>query len=73
MGRTTEVKVKKSSNEEIVYTLTDGTKLRVRPIIIRIDRSLNKFNPAGEPIYQIQLGSMIQTDVPRRLKRGGKP
>jgi len=72
MGRTTEVKVKHASADEIVYTLSDGTKLRLRPLIMRIDRSLSRFNPSGEPIYQVQTGTILITEVPRRLKRKKK-
>jgi len=69
MGQSVEVKVTKASADEIVYTLSDGTRLRVRPLIIRIDRSLNHYNPTGEPLYQVQAGTIVQTDVPKRLKK----
>ena len=69
IGRTVEVKVKKVSAESIVLTLSDGTSLLLKPVIMGIARSAKMYNPLGEPIYQINVGLMIQTKVPPRLKR----
>lgn len=69
MGKKTEVKIKKASVDEIVYMLDDGTKLRLRPVIALAERSLNRYTPQGDPLYQINVGLIIQTDVPRKLKR----
>jgi len=71
LGPTVSLVVKKASAEDIVYTLSDGSKLKLRPIIFDVRRSLNKYNPAGEPIYQVQTGLIVQTEVPKRLKRKG--
>lgn len=69
LGRKVAVSVKKVSAEEIVYTLSDGTKLKLRPVLVNIERSLSKYNPLGDPIYQIGTGLILQTEVPKRLKR----
>jgi hypothetical protein len=69
MGRTVTLAVKKSSAEEIIYTLSDGAKLKLKPIIISIERSKDNFNPQGEPLYQINAGFFMQTAVPKKLKR----
>jgi hypothetical protein len=71
MGKKVSVKVKSSSADEIVYTLSDGTKLTLRPVLMNIERSLNKFNPLGDPIYQLGTGLVMQTVVPKKLKRKG--
>jgi hypothetical protein len=71
LGKTVSVTVKSSTAEDIIYSLSDGTKLRLRPVIISIERSKQKFNPSGEPIYQIQAGLIMQPSVPKKLKRKG--
>lgn len=69
LGRTEAVTVKKGADDEINMTLSDGAKLKMKPIIMGIERSLGKYNPAGEPVYQIQAGFAIHISVPKRLKR----
>jgi len=69
LGRKVAVATKKASAEEIVLTLTDGTKLQLKPLIFGIERSLEKYNPQGDPIYQVNVALVIQPIVPRRLKR----
>jgi hypothetical protein len=34
-----------------------------------LERSVEKFNPMGDPIYQINVGIMIMPRVPRKLKQ----
>jgi hypothetical protein len=69
LGKSVPVTVKKASAEEIVLTLSDGTKLQLKPVVMGIERSVEKFNPMGDPIYQINVGIMIMPRVPRKLKQ----
>jgi len=71
MGRKVSVTVKRASAEQIVYTLSDGTKLTLRPVLMNIERSLSKYNPLGDPIYQLGTGLIMQTVVPKKLKKKG--
>ena len=73
LGKTVSVTVKNFTAEDITYSLSDGTKLKLRPVIISIDRSTQKFNPSGEPIYQIQAGIIMQPIVAKKLKQKAKP
>jgi hypothetical protein len=68
IGRTVTVSVKKVSPESMELTLSDGTKLDLKPIILGIERSAEKYNPMGDPIYQVNIGLMISPKVPRKLK-----
>lgn len=72
LGKTVPVSVKSATAEEIVMTLSDGTKLHIRPVVMTIERSLSKYNPAGDPLYQFNVGMMVVTNVPKRLKRVSK-
>jgi hypothetical protein len=69
IGRKVTVTVKKASVEDVVLSLSDGTKLHLKPVVMSIERSLKKYNAAGEPIYQISVGLMVNTTVPPRLKK----
>lgn len=72
LGKRVSLTVKKASGEELVYTLSDGTKLRLKPVIMGIERSVNKYVQSGDPLYQINAGLIVQTIVPKRLKRAVK-
>lgn len=72
LGRKVEVTVRKASAEKLVLSLSDGTELHLRPLVAGIERSLEKYNPAGEPIYQVNVALMVQAKVPPRLKRKSK-
>jgi hypothetical protein len=72
LGRTVPVTVKKGSDDDVTLSLSDGTKLKMKPVVIGIERSLGKYNAMGEPIYQIQAGFIMQFTVPKSLKRKAK-
>ena len=72
LGRTVEVTVKKASAEKIVLHLSDGSVLDLRPMVVSIERSVEKYNQAGDPIYQVNVALLVQPKVPRRLKRKSK-
>ena len=69
MGRKVPLSVKKASANEIIYTLSDGTKLKLMPVLMSIERSKDKYTPQGEPLYQINAGFFMQTAVPKKLMR----
>ena len=50
-------------------SLSDGTKVQLKPVVMGIERSLGKYNPLGDPIYQINIGMLLVTTVPRKLKK----
>lgn len=72
IGKTVEVTVRKASAETVDLTLSDGTVLQVRPVVMNVVRSKEKFNPLGEPIYNVNIGMVIHTKVPPRLRRKKK-
>jgi hypothetical protein len=69
LGRTAPVTVTRGTDQQIKLSLSDGTTLKMKPLIISIDRSLGKYNALGEPIYQIQAGFVMQLTVPKKFKR----
>jgi len=62
--------VKEEWNE---YDLEDGTKLKVKLILVDVLR-LPDYNPLGEPLYQIMSQNVLKTTyVPDELKKKTKP
>jgi hypothetical protein len=58
---TTEVDVVESKETWSEYRLTDGTVLRVKPIMIEISRVDDPDGTNGEPVYNMR--STLITDV----------
>jgi hypothetical protein len=70
MGRTVKLENRRISRDEgLVYKLSDGSTVTMIPILATVERSLSKYNAAGDPIYQFQAGFVVKVDVPKRLKR----
>ena len=51
------------------YQLSDGTKMRIRPIVIEVVRLPNKFDDKGNPAYTITSGMIHSLESPRKLKK----
>ena len=68
LGHVVDVSVKGFSADFIEMTLLDGTKLELTPVVFGIKRSTEKFNPLGDPIYQLNIGFTITPKVPKKLK-----
>ncbi len=63
------VEVTSSVENWSVYTLADGTIVRVKPIIAEFIKVIGKFNEEGEPIYMMKGGMVPSLRVPKRLMR----
>ena len=68
-GETIPVAIKESSETWSVITLEDGTLLRIRPVIVEVERAMGKFTEDGSPVYMIKSGMIIDTKSPDKLKR----
>jgi hypothetical protein len=66
LAGTTEVEVVEARETWSEYRLTDGTVLRVKPIMIAISRVEDRDATNGEPVYNMR--STLITDV-RGVKR----
>jgi len=73
VGRTVSVSVKSAAEHEILFTLADGTKLYAKVVPNGVVRSLEKYNPNGDPVYVVQAGLLLRTEVPKKLRRRVKP
>ena len=62
------LEIKKSEERWSEFELSDGSLIRVRPIMIEARRLKGKYNPNGEPIYEIKQGLIVDVRVPDNLK-----
>lgn len=69
IGKTVSIPIKSTKEAESIFTLSDGTTLYARVVITEIQRSKTKYQPNGEPIYQVGGGIALRADVAKKLKR----
>jgi hypothetical protein len=51
------------------FTLSDGTVLRAKAVVLDVKKMLGQYNQEGEPIYEMQLTMVSQARVPDELKK----
>jgi hypothetical protein len=66
-GPTQQRKIKKSKVMASEFSLNDGTKLLVTPLVSDIRRAVKQYNEKGEPMYFLTMGNTIVTKAPKRL------
>lgn len=52
-----------------VYTLEDGTVLKIKTILGNVARLVDRYKPDGEPIYILGVGGVPMLEVPVELRR----
>ena len=55
-----------------IYSMEDGSTLKMRTIVAEIIRVDGEFNQAGEPIYTVKSTAILNVEVPGNLKLGKK-
>ena len=63
-----EVEVESSSETWSQYSLTDGTKVKAKLVLLDVVR-LDAFDESGEPLYQFQFQNIIGVVAPDTLKK----
>jgi hypothetical protein len=53
------------------FTLSDGTVLRAKAVVLDVRKMLGQYNQEGDPIYEMQLTMVSQAKVPDDLKKNG--
>ena len=56
-----EIEMLEAKENWSIYRLTDGTTLRIKPVMIAVFRAEGQQGPAGEPVYNMK--STVITDV----------
>lgn len=52
-----------------LYSLEDGTKLRMRMVVAQVIRLEGEYTADGDPIYVINSTNVVVADVPEHLKK----
>jgi hypothetical protein len=68
-GETQQRKIKRATITDSVFTLSDKTKLFVRPVVSDIRRAVDQYNQFGQPLYFLTLGYSIVTKAPKSLQK----
>ncbi|OFW43586.1 MAG: hypothetical protein A3J29_18810 [Acidobacteria bacterium RIFCSPLOWO2_12_FULL_67_14b] len=64
-----EVEVTETAERWSELTLSDGTVLRIKPVVLSVIRLENTFDNDGNPIYQVKTNQVMSTNVPENLKK----
>jgi hypothetical protein len=54
------------------FALDDGNTLRIKPVLVDVQRLKGQSTPDGKPAYVLQLGWLVATDVPVTKKKKKK-
>jgi len=65
-----EVDFENEKEEWNVYKLADGSKLKVKLVLVNVVRSRDQYDSLGNPIYSITSQNIIKVlNVPAKLRR----
>ncbi|WP_189465166.1 hypothetical protein, partial [Mesorhizobium sp. M2D.F.Ca.ET.223.01.1.1] len=53
------------------FTLSDGTILRAKAVVLDVKKMLGQYTPDGDPVYEMQMTLVSQSRVPEHLKKKG--
>lgn len=66
------IDVENSEENWSVYELSDGTKLRIKPVVVKVARVEGEYKPDGSPVYTIEAQNVVGTESPDKLKETSK-
>ena len=66
---TVTVDILQAREEWSELKLSDGTKIRLKPIVASVRRFRRQYNAEGDPIYQVKSAIVFDTQVPAILKK----
>ena len=67
-----EVEIAESSEKWTEITLTDGTTIRTKPVILSVLRLENVYDQEGNPVYQLKANQVMVASSPDNLKKGAQ-
>ena len=67
----TEVEMLDAKEVWSEYKLADGTKVRIKPVMIAVFRAEGEFTPDGEPVYNMKSTLITDIRAPASLAKPG--
>ncbi len=71
-GATVAVDILQAREEWSEIKLSDGTRIRMRPIVASVRRIRNQYNDTGDPLYEVKTAIVFDTHAPASLKKKKK-
>lgn len=65
----TEVRILSAVEPWCEYVLDDGTKMKVKMVVVGFDRVEGEYDPTGNPRYAMKASLVVHAEVPEGLKR----
>lgn len=62
----------KTKEEWSIYELSDGTILRMKPVVTSIIKIVGQYDPQGNPLYMVQSSNVLGVSAPDELKQGAE-
>jgi hypothetical protein len=69
LGETKPRKIVRSKVRESEFTLSDGTKLILKPLIGDVRIAVGQYNAVGHPVYFLSIGNTLESKPPKSLVR----
>jgi hypothetical protein len=67
------VPITKSAENWSEFTLADGSKVRLRPIVASVRHIVGQYNAQGDPVYVLQATMVVDTIAAENLRQGYSP
>lgn len=65
-----EVEVSESTERWTEIKLSDGTAIRIKPVVLSALRIEGEYDQEGNPVYQIKANQVMTASSPDHLKKG---
>lgn len=64
-----EVKIASAVEPWCEYVLEDGTRMKLKMVVVGFDRVEGEYDPGGNPRYSMKASLVVHAEVPEGLKR----
>ena len=65
---TTEVKIVETREEWSEFKLSDGTTLRMKPVVLEVRRDKGQYTASGDPVYHVKNSIVFDIRAPASLR-----
>ncbi len=51
------------------FDLADGSKIRLKPVVVEVRRHKRKYTDSGDPLYEVKSAMIFDTRAPDKLRK----